>query len=69
MGVDLDAKIDPKSCLLCQMPIIYNKLVWCLLFCVSAGAFLLESRFAHGYLLFYCFPHGFWFGIGGSEKA
>ena len=61
MGVDLNAKIDPKSCLLHQMPIIYNKLVWCLLFCILASAFLLESRFTHGSLLFCCFPCGFWF--------
>ena len=69
MGVDLDAKIGSKSGLCHQMHIIYNKLVWCLLFCVSPSAFSLESRFAYGFLLFCCFPHGFWFETGGSEET
>ena len=61
MGIDSDAKIDPKSGLFCQIHIIYTQTVWYPFFCVSPGAFLLESRFAPGFLLFCCFPCGFCF--------
>ena len=69
MGIDSDAKIDPKSGLFYQIPIIYTQLVWYPFFCVSPGAFLLESRFAHGFLLFCCFPCGFWFEMESRPRA
>ena len=59
----------PKSVLnpvsFVKYPLFTHKLVWCPFFCVSPGAFLLESRFAHGCLLFCCPPRGFWFEIFG----
>ena len=69
MGIDSDAKIDPKLAYFRHIPIIYTQLVWCPFFCVSSGAFLLESRFAHGFLLFCCFPRGFWFEMESRPRA
>ena len=69
MGIDSDAKIDPKSGHFHQTPIIYTQLVWCLIFCVSPGAFLLESRLAHGFLLFCSFPRGFWLEKNGPKTC
>ena len=69
MGIDSDAKIDPKFAYFRHIPIIYTQTGVASVFCVSPGAFLLESRFAHGFLLFCCFPCGFWFEMENLPRA
>ena len=50
-------------------PLFTHELVWCPFFCVSPGAFLLELRFAHGFLLLCCFPRGFCFEMESRPRA